>query len=123
METRKFNLPLGKIDTEKLVEEIKTQTGLSDVGLNVTLGGEVQKTVIVNGKIETVTQTIEPGIELTLNDSSKFGKALEAIEAHSPQKNDTEKVEDRKVSELEEKLLELPFIQKLIADVEALKGK
>lgn len=123
METRKFELPSGKINTEKLVEEIKTRTGLGDVGLHVIGGGTIEKTMIVNGKIQSVVTEVTPGVEVTLSDSTKFGQALEVIQAHNPAKQDSEVVEEKQVSDLEEKLMGLPLIQKLIADVAALKGK
>lgn len=123
METRKYELPSGKIHTEKLVEEIKNRTGLNEVGLHVINGGTIEKTVIVNGKIESVVTEVTPGVEVTLSDSTKFGQALEVIQAHNPVKQDSEVVEDKQVTEFEEKLMGLPLIQKLIADVAALKGK
>lgn len=123
METRRFELPEGKVNSEQLVAEIRERTGLEDIGLQIHNGGDVEKTQIVNGKFESRVETIEPAIEITLNDSSKFGKALEAIQAHAPVKDDSESIADKERQVFEEKLLELPLVQKLVSDIASMKGK
>jgi hypothetical protein len=126
METRKFSLDeiVGeKIDTEKLVEEIKTKTGLSEVGLLIHEGGEISRVQIVNGERSESVEVIDPSIEITLSDSSKFGKALEAVQGHAPEKDDKERVEEKVVNDFNAKLSASPVIQEILASLEVLKNK
>jgi hypothetical protein len=128
VETRTFSLDEidgEKVNTEALLAELKAKTGLGDgdIAFSIHEGGEIQKIEIVNGELSETFEIIEPSISLTLSDSSKFGKALEAIQGHAPEKDDKERVEEKVVDDFNAKLAASPVIQEILAALEVLKNK
>jgi hypothetical protein len=127
METRTFDLREigGKLNTETLLAEIAAKTGLQagEVALAINQGGQVERIVTLDGVTTIQVETMPPTLQLTLKDQTLFGKALEAIQAHAPQKDDVEMVATKEADAFNERLTNAPVIQEILAALQELQGK